>query len=668
MRIGPREMEAAILGGAVLGGGGGGSMEAGRALARAAADAGCPELVPVGALSPDALVATAALVGAPGDARARVETDDYVRACRLLAGMMRQPIAGLVSCENGGTATANGWLQAVRLGVPVIDAPADGRAHPTSAMGALGLDREEGFESLQAAVGGCRDAGRHIEMQVRSPLAVANSLVRAASEAAGGLVAVARNPVPASRLLEHAAIGAISRAIAIGAALERALPSGLAAVSDALGASLGARLVGCGTLDRLERRCEGGFDVGYARVAGLELTIWNEYMTLERDGSRIATFPDLIVTLAAGTLLPVTSGRTGRRNRPGRVHGPGLRAGAGLRCEARRQSRGHRAGHRPADSSLSGVTMLKQILDAVALVDTADANGQAVSDWLRALGADADTIRLEGRGHTDLVRAVVAGSRGRAAGGSAPTLGIIGRLGGVGARPDRLGLVSDGDGAIVALAAAAWLARAASHGDRLAGDVLIRTHISPASPMVPHEPAPFIDSPVDRDLLARAEVDAAMDAILSIDATRANRIAKRSGFAITGTVKEGYILRPTPPMLDICERVAGRPPVVLPLFTQDITPAGNGLHHVNSIMQPAVVSDAPVIGVALLSPVVIGGVATGVLHEPELAQAASFAVEVAKEFSSGALPFYFQEELDALVHRYGSLRHLQRGGRAEATS
>jgi hypothetical protein len=303
--------------------------------------------------------------------------------------------------------------------------------------------------------------------------------------------------------------------------------------------------------------------------------------------------------------------------------------------------------------------MLKQILEAAELLVGADASGDRAAAWLRECGAEADVTRLEGPGHTDFLRVVVAGSEGRLAGGAAPTLGVIGRLGGVGSRPHRLGLVSDADGAIVALAVAAAIARMRTRGDWLRGDVLMRTHVSPASPMIPHEPAPFIDSPVDRDLLARAEIDPAMTAILSIDATRANRIAKRDGFAITGTVKSGYILRPTTQMLDIYERVAGRPAVILPLFTQDITPPATGLHHINSIMQPATMTDAPVVGVALLSPMVVGGASTGVLREHELASAARFVVEVAKEFSAGTLPFWYDDEFRRLVVLYGPMTHLQ---------
>jgi hypothetical protein len=98
--------------------------------------------------------------------------------------------------------------------------------------------------------------------------------------------------------------------------------------------------------------------------------------------------------------------------------------------------------------------------------------------------------------------------------------------------------------------------------------------------------------------------------------------------------------------------------VIVPLFTQDVTPPGNGVHRIYSIMQPATLSGAPVIGVALLSPVVAGGASTGVTDEHDLAAAGRFVVEVAKEFSNGALPFYYEDEFRKLVELYGSLTRL----------
>ncbi len=308
MRLTADHLEAALLGGAFLGGGGGGSLALGRELGGAALAAGGLELVAPTALDDSALVATVALVGAPAARDAEVCAVDYVRACELLVAQMDRPLAGLITCENGGAATVNGWLQAARLAIPLVDAPANGRAHPTSDIGSLQLGRVAGYVSLQAACGGSRTRGAYLERQVRGSLSVANREVRSAADQAGGLVAVARNPVGAAYLVRHAAVGAMTQAIELGSRLREAVGRGATAVTSAAAETFGtATVAGEGRVESLRLHTGGGFDTGSCRVGALELTIWNEYMTLESCNQRLATFPDLIVTLDAQTGMPVTS-------------------------------------------------------------------------------------------------------------------------------------------------------------------------------------------------------------------------------------------------------------------------------------------------------------------------------------------------------------------------
>ncbi len=309
--------------------------------------------------------------------------------------------------------------------------------------------------------------------------------------------------------------------------------------------------------------------------------------------------------------------------------------------------------------------MLKQVAEIVDLLDGADASGTTVANFFAAHGFGDCGVKTVSspEGSTDFIRLYIQGRSGRARGGSAPTLGVIGRLGGVGARPHVIGLVSDADGAVTALAVALKLWQMQKRGDTLAGDVLVTTHICPRAPVIPHEPVPFMGPPVPPEVLNRHTVDPAMEAILSVDTTRGNRVLNISGFAISPTIKEGYILHPSPSLLELMELVTGRPPVVLPLATQDITPSDNGLHHINSIVEPATATDAPVVGVAITSEAVIPGCATGVTHELYVEQAARFIVEVAKGFGAGKVAFFDAGEFQELVRRYGSMKHLQTLGR-----
>ncbi|MCP5371555.1 MAG: DUF1177 domain-containing protein [Hyphomicrobiales bacterium] len=312
--------------------------------------------------------------------------------------------------------------------------------------------------------------------------------------------------------------------------------------------------------------------------------------------------------------------------------------------------------------------MLKQVIDLFELLDRPDANAAAVAGYLAETGTcEVTTQRLSGAkgGGTDCIKVRIPGSAGRAAGGSSPTLGIIGRLGGLGARPEVIGFVSDGDGALTALAAAAKLARMHALGDVLPGDVVVTTHICPDAPTRPHKPVPFMGSHVTQDQINAVEVLPEMEAILSIDTTKGNRIINHRGFAISPTVRQGYILKVSDDLLDVMARVTGRLPQVFALSQQDITPYGNDLHHLNSILQPATVTAAPVVGVALVTEVPVAGCASGASHPTDVEAAARFAVEVAKAFTAGDCAFHDGEEFDRMVAQYGDMTRFQvKGGRA----
>ncbi len=306
---------------------------------------------------------------------------------------------------------------------------------------------------------------------------------------------------------------------------------------------------------------------------------------------------------------------------------------------------------------------LKQVLEIFDALETAEINIEVIKQIFIERGlkdSEFETRKVKGRkGETHFVKIRIRGKKRTSARRPAPTLGIIGSLGGIGARPHRIGLVSDADGAITALAAALKITEMRTHGDILPGTVIVTTHLSPCSPIVPHEPVPFMDSPVSVEVMNRYEVDPAMEAILSVDTTKGNRIINHKGFAISPTVKDGYILRVSEDLLDIMQTVTGRLPVVLPVTTQDITPYGNGLYHLNSIMQPATATHAPVVGVAITSEVPVPGCSTGASHPLDIELAVRFCVEVAKAFAQGSCTFYDKGEFKKMTRLYGSLEHLK---------
>lgn len=307
---------------------------------------------------------------------------------------------------------------------------------------------------------------------------------------------------------------------------------------------------------------------------------------------------------------------------------------------------------------------LRQTLLVHDRLDDATASGATAAELFSGFdGVEVSVTTVAGdKGSTDFVRVVIPGASGKRAGGTAPTLGIVGRLGGVGARPSRIGLVSDGDGAIAALAAALKLAEMRARGDALAGDVVVITHVCPDAPVKPHLPVDFMGAPIDSATCNAHELTPDMDAVLSIDTTKGNRILNHKGLAISPTVKEGWILRTSEDLLRIYEMTQGIPPVTFPLTMQDITPYGNGVYHLNSILQPAAATAAPVVGLAISAVSVVPGCGTGASHEVDIAAAARFAVEVAKEFGRGTCRFHDEAEFHRLVALYGPMTALQTQG------
>ncbi len=337
MRLTVEHVEAAVLGGAVLGGGGGGWIADGLERGRLGVALGTPELVSIDELAPNAIVVTAATVGAPSPRERFIRPVDFVRAAQLLVERAGVTLGGFIANENGASATINGWLQAAALGVPVVDAPCNGRAHPTGLMGAMGLHRVPGYTSHQVAAGGNPATGRYLENYTVGAIARAAALIRMASVEAGGMVAVARDPVPLSYVTDNAAPGAIRQAIAVGDAMLAARSRGGAAAMQAAADALGGKILDTGAVESVRLEVSGGYDMGTVWVAGRrgrhEITFWNEYMTLDSDGQRTVTFPDLIATLNPEDGTPLASAEIEKGMRVAILSVPRARLilGAGVR-------------------------------------------------------------------------------------------------------------------------------------------------------------------------------------------------------------------------------------------------------------------------------------------------------------------------------------------------
>jgi DUF917 family protein len=294
-----KDIEAAVKGGSVYAAGGGGWADHGRMLGAEAMRAGRPELVSIEELPPDAWIATAAAIGAPASTtRWEMRGVDYVKAAQLLEKELGEKLAGLIIGQNGRSSTLNAWLPSAVMGCKVVDAVGDMRAHPTGDMGSIGLAGSP-EPMIQTAVGGNRAENRYIELVVKGATAKVSPVLRTAADMAGGFIASCRNPVRASYVAAHAALGGISKALALGEAILAAEPKGGSAVIDAIRETTGGRILGQGKVTaKSVVYTKEAFDIGTLTVGSLTLRLMNEYMAIDdADGRRLATFPDVIATL-----------------------------------------------------------------------------------------------------------------------------------------------------------------------------------------------------------------------------------------------------------------------------------------------------------------------------------------------------------------------------------
>jgi uncharacterized protein len=297
----------AIWGGSVLACGGGGWVSHGELMAEVATRSGKPVLCTVDEIPDDAWVVTVTAIGAPGAADWEIQPDDYINALKLVMDRVPGPVVAVLTAQNGSSTTLNGWYQSSALGIKVLDAAGDVRAHPTGKLGGMGLTERPGYRTVQAVAGGNRKLHGELRLVAEGTIVTTSNILRDVSVRVGGFIAAARNPVEAAWVKKNAALGAITYALDLGRALRAASEAGGSAVIDAACVQTRGTILARGPVKIVTpRRTRGGFDHGAFNVGGLYLRYLNEYMTVDSGEERLATYPDVVSTLSTRTGRPAS--------------------------------------------------------------------------------------------------------------------------------------------------------------------------------------------------------------------------------------------------------------------------------------------------------------------------------------------------------------------------
>jgi DUF917 family protein len=309
------DVEAGLVGGLFLSAGGSGrnAVDKNRRLGQMALDYGGVRLVALDELDPDALVITATAVGAPGFANWAIKPRDAINAARRLIERLERPPVGVIC---GHVPGFNAWLVAAALGLNYIDAASNGRGHPTVKMGGMGLASRLDLSITQVGSSGSKSEQSEFAIVAEGDIVRTSNIMRQAAVVNGGLIYAARGPLTAGFIKENGAPGAITFQLELGRAMLAA--TGADRVR-ATAEFLGGELLVEGEVTENTVTYGGGFDLGQmiVRRANGEavLGVYNEFMTADFSGKRVATFPDMIGTLdpQTGEVVSISESKPGSR-------------------------------------------------------------------------------------------------------------------------------------------------------------------------------------------------------------------------------------------------------------------------------------------------------------------------------------------------------------------
>lgn len=305
-----RNLEALALGAAFLGTGGGGDPYIGRLMAQEALrEFGPVTVIEPSELDDDAVCAMSAVMGAPTVLVEKLPgTGEQVAAFRALERHFGMVMTHVICAEVGGLNSTLPIVTAARLGLPIVDCDAMGRAFPEIQMSTPTLS---GIGASPMAM--ADDKGNTVVID-----AIDNHwterMARSIAVDMGAAAFISLFVQSGVQVKEAMIPGTLGMAEAIGGAILEARKNGNDPVASAMAQIGGYRLFHGKVVD-VERKTAAGFARGRVKIdglgpdAGAELLIefQNENLMAARSGIVIATVPDLISIVDSDTAEPITT-------------------------------------------------------------------------------------------------------------------------------------------------------------------------------------------------------------------------------------------------------------------------------------------------------------------------------------------------------------------------
>ena len=305
-------IEHISIGASLLASGGGGDPYIGKIMALQAIEEHGPiELFPARAFRPDELLLSIGMIGSPTVMMEKVPNgNESVTACRVMEEWLGRSIAAIYPIEAGGINSLLPLATAARLGLPVADLDAMGRAFPEFQMTTFHLDQVAASPFVVV------DEKCNFTVIDSGDNHTAEKFARAVSVKMGGAAIFAAYPISPAEAVTSGINGTLDFMRRLGEQVEQARrdKSGmLPMLADALRGHILFR----GKADLVDQRSEGGFTRGVAGFAGVddyqgsrfEVFFQNEYLLAQCGQRPLCMTPDLILLLDEDTGRPILSER-----------------------------------------------------------------------------------------------------------------------------------------------------------------------------------------------------------------------------------------------------------------------------------------------------------------------------------------------------------------------
>ena len=298
---------AVAIGGAVLGSGGGGDPYVGQLMTNQVLNDSEPvKVIDVETLDDESLILPIAMMGAPTVIIEKFPSgNEFEQLVSMMEKLMQKKVSAILCIEAGGLNSTIPFVAAAKLGLPIVDGDAMGRAFPELQMVSFTLG---GLKATPMALLDDKGNGCTFDTIDNN---WTEKLARAITIQMGGAAMVSLYPVTAKQCKQHLVKGSLSLIHHIGKIVQDHSYDAFRILER----ELNGKHLFHGRVRDVERSADKDYTRGVLKIEGMgtfkgtegRLEFQNEFLIAMQDHEVLATTPDLICLFDSNTGDPITT-------------------------------------------------------------------------------------------------------------------------------------------------------------------------------------------------------------------------------------------------------------------------------------------------------------------------------------------------------------------------